>query len=110
MQLNEEVCPVAESLLGEMYRANPEKLQTYIEGVPAFERALLAIYCRRRAHLASIGMKLAANCDRDDLIDAGGDFGAVLAEQARLTPEMPRPSKITLSSAALMHVIAQDLA
>ncbi|MEP7029867.1 MAG: hypothetical protein ABI830_02920 [Pseudolabrys sp.] len=110
MQLNEEVCPVAESLLGDMYRATPEKLRGLIETVPSFKRALLAIYCRRRAHLASIGLALAANCDREDLIDAGGDFGAVLADQARLTPEMPRPPKITLSSAALMHVIAQDLA
>jgi hypothetical protein len=113
-QLNEEACPVSETLFGELYRANPHGLTALIETVPAGVRALLADYCYRRAHLASLGVAIAASCDRDDLIAAGSN-GAALYQRSRTPDEAPplshyeRRRKITLPNSATMKLIAQDL-
>ena len=107
--LNEEQCPVAESVLGQLYRSSPQGLAPLIEAVPAFTRAVLAVYCGRRAHLASIGLAIASICEKDSLIDAGGDFGAKLFEQARRTVDPQKRPKISLSNGSLMKVICEDL-
>jgi hypothetical protein len=113
-QLNEEPCPVPENLFGELYRASPHGLAALIETVPAPVRALLADYCYRRAHLASLGLAIAATCERDDLIAAGSN-GALLYERARAPEEPPalshfeRRRKVTLAGSATMKLIAQDL-
>ncbi|MGC1982147.1 MAG: hypothetical protein WA711_15655, partial [Pseudolabrys sp.] len=107
--LNEEQCPVAESVLGQLYRSSPQGLAPLIEAVPAFTRAVLAVYCGRRAHLASIGLAIASICEKDSLIDAGGDFGAKLFEQARRTVDPQKRPKISLSNGSLMRVICEDL-
>ena len=107
--LNEEQCPVAESVLGQLYRSSPQGLAPLIETVPAFTRAVLAVYCGRRAHLASIGLAIASICEKDSLIDAGGDFGAKLFEQARRTVDPQKRPKISLSNGSLMRVICEDL-
>ncbi len=110
MQLNEETCPVPESVLGQLYRASPQGLTALIETVPPIARATLAIYCRRRGHLASLALTIASTCNKDDLIDAGGDFGANLFEQARSRPEVTDGRrKVSLSEIPLMKAIAQDL-
>jgi hypothetical protein len=110
-QLNEEACPVSETLFGELYRANPHGLTTLIETVPAQVRALLADYCYRRAHLASLGLAIAASCEREDLIAAGSN-GAALYHRSR-TPDEPAPlspherrRKITLPGSATMKLSA----
>jgi hypothetical protein len=75
---------------------------------------MLAIYCARRAHLNAIALAVAATCDKEDLIDFGGDSGAVLFERAR----RPRPvvaephtrRSVSLSQGTLMKVVVdQDL-
>ena len=109
-QLNEEPCPVSESLLGDMYRANPEGLAKLIETVPPYVRALLAMYCRRRAHLSGMALAVAASCDKDALIIAGGDAGALLYEQARHAPGSAAPAaKVSVARAPFMKLVAQDL-
>lgn len=131
MPLNEEACPVAESVLGQLYRASPHGLAELIETVPAETRAMLAVYCYRRAHLVSVALAVAANCDEDDLNWHGGKLGADLFAKSR-TAEVAYESfhtqrrKISLSKGtirqlspledapeaphlALMKVVAQDL-
>ena len=44
------------------------------------------MYCYRRAHLASIGLAIAATCEEDDLTAFGGNAGAVLFERSREAP------------------------
>lgn len=114
MQLNEEVCPVPESVLGQLYRASPQGLTALIETVSPNVRAMLAVYCYRRAHLASIGLAIAASCDEDDLTMHGGNLGADLfaksrSPQAAMHSARGQRPKISLSNGALMTVIAQDL-
>lgn len=113
-QLNEEACPVPESLFGELYRASPHGLAALIETVPASVRALLADYCYRRSHLASLGLAIAASCEYEDLVAAGSN-GAILYHRSRTPDEEPvlshyeRRRKVTLPTSATMKLIAQDL-
>lgn len=114
MQLNEEACPVPESVLGQLYRASPQGLPALIETVSPNARAMLAVYCYRRAHLASIGLTIASSCAEDDLTMHGGNLGADLFVKSRSATAVTESSrgqrqKISLSQGALMHVIAQDL-
>jgi hypothetical protein len=69
--LEEEPCPIADQMLGDKYRASAHGLNELIATVSPTARALLAVYCYRRAHLASIGLAIAATCEEDDLISLG---------------------------------------
>jgi len=90
-RVEDEPCPVADKMLGEMYRADPHGLNELIATVPPTARALLAVYCYRRAHLASIGLAIAATCEEDDLTSLGGNAGAMLFERSRKAPQ-PSPT------------------
>ena len=108
----EEVCPVPEALLGDLYRASPEGLHALVESVPAPVRAMLAVYCSRRAHLAVLGLAVASTCERSELVNSGGQLGAAIFVQSRqalhVAPEKRR--KVTLSSGSYFPlVVAQDL-
>ncbi len=85
--LEDEPCPVSDEILGEMYRASAHGLNELIATVSPTARALLAVYCYRRAHLSSIGLAIAATCDKDDLSWFGGNAGAVLFERSREAPQ-----------------------
>ncbi len=85
--LEDESCPVADQMLGEMYRASAHGLNELIARVSPPARALLAVYCYRRAHLASIGLAIAATCEEDDLTSLGGNAGATLFERSREAPK-----------------------
>ena len=84
--LEDEPCPISDETLGEMYRANAHGLNELIATISPTARVLLAVYCYRRAHLASIGLAIAATCDKDDLADWGGNVGAALFERSREPP------------------------
>jgi hypothetical protein len=107
MPLEDETCPVADEMLGEMYRASAHGLNELISTVSPAARAQLAVYCYRRGHLASIGLAIAATCEKDDLTFSGGNAGAILFERSREAPALSlgdvRPNgrrKITLASGA----------
>jgi hypothetical protein len=85
--LEDEPCPVPDEMLGEMYRASAHGLSEIIATVSPTARALLAIYCYRRAHLASIGLAIATTCEKDDLTWLGGNAGAALFERSRESPQ-----------------------
>jgi len=84
--LEEEPCPIGDEMLGEMYRASAHGLNDLVATVSPAARALLAVYCFRRAHLASIALAIAATCEKDDLTARGGHAGAVLFERSREAP------------------------
>ena len=85
--LEDEACPVSDEVLGALYRANAHGLNELIATVSPTARAVLAVYCYRRAHLASIGLAIAATCEKDDLAWFGGNAGVVLFERSRETPQ-----------------------
>src|ERR1700689_2009619 len=105
--LEDEPCPVPDEMLGEMYRASPNGLSELIATVSPTARVLLAVFCYRRAHLASIGLAIAATCEKDDLTWVGGNAGAALFERSREAPQSSTDirancrQKITLASEPL---------
>jgi len=107
----EEQCPVEDSLLGELYRAPPEKLSDLLGSISPTVRAALALYCHKRAHLAELSLAIASTCDLADMVSVGGMAGRVLYAKSRAAPVVVagKRSKITLSTGPLSYVIAQDL-
>ena len=75
-ELADDVCPVRDELLGALYRANDLFVPGFVYTLAPDIRALLALFCYRRSHLHSIGLALAASCDKDSLVWAGGSVGS----------------------------------
>ena len=74
-----------------------------VESVPAEVRAMLAIFCSRRAHLASLGLAIASTCERDHLMRSGGELGALIFTQSREVPATipERRRKVSLARSSL---------
>jgi len=87
----DEVCPVRDEFLGELYRAAEDRVSDLVATVRPDIRALLALYCYRRSHLHTRGLAIAASCDQDDLVRSGGYVGALLFARSR---EAPSPAPI----------------
>ena len=109
--LEDEPCPVPDEILGKMYRSSAHGLNELIATVSPTARVLLAVYCYRRAHLASIGLAIAATCDKDDLSLYGGNAGTVLFERSREDPQASSPDthssrrrRITLAEGPLRQL------
>jgi hypothetical protein len=111
----DEVCPVREELLGELYRASKLGLPVLLSTVAPDIRVLLALFCYRRSHLHTIGLAIAADCDEDELVRSGGPVGAALFAKSRESPQ-PRPvashyaqrRKITLATGPLRKMARID--
>jgi hypothetical protein len=108
-------CPVADELLGKMYRASEHGLETLIASVSSDVRAMLALFCYRRAHLHELALTIAASCDQRELIEAGGRAGSVLFALARQSAPRQRAASssgsrkaITLSTAPLTSFAPLD--
>src|SRR5271169_2053241 len=82
--LSEETCPISEEQLGTPYRASQLGLSELVSSVGSEARALLALYCYRRAHLQNIGLAIATTCSEADL-DRLGASGALLFSRSRDT-------------------------
>jgi len=73
-----DVCPVGDELLGSLYRASEHGLPQLVESVSADVRAMLALFCYKRAHLHSMSLAIAATCSERDLVEQGGIVGSTL--------------------------------
>jgi hypothetical protein len=80
---DDEVCPVRDEFLGDLYRADEHGVSDLVASVTPDIRALLALYCYRRSHLHTRGLAIAASCDQDDLVRSGGHVGAFLFARSR---------------------------
>ncbi len=107
-------CPVGEELLGSLYRASEHGLSELVESVSPDVRAMLALFCYRRNHLHSMGIAIAATCNKRDLVEQGGVVGSTLFAMSREAPsDAPTPSAygkrtITLSTKPLTTFAAVD--
>jgi hypothetical protein len=103
-----DVCPVRDELLGEMYRANKNGLPQLVASVSSEVRAMLALFCYRRSHLYSLALSIAASCSEQELIQFGGRVGSTLYALSRESAARAMPSSscgnrkpITLSTKPL---------
>src|ERR1700754_1727258 len=62
-----DACPVGDELLGTLYRASEHGLAELVETVSSDVRAMLALFCYRRAHLHSMSLAIEANYSTRDL-------------------------------------------
>jgi hypothetical protein len=109
---DDDFTPVSETLLFRLYDASRSGLPLPIADIPPHLRSTVALYCYRRGHLEDTAVRIAATCDEDDLVFAGGRAGSALFNKSRLLCSSPKPlesaprSKITLAvlqGAAMVH-------
>jgi hypothetical protein len=109
----DDVCPVRDELLGELHRANDLFIPGFVYGLAPDVRASLALFCYRRTHLHSMGLAIAARCEEDSLVWAGGSVGAFVfacsrqASQREVQSPRADRRKITLATGVL-RVFADD--
>jgi hypothetical protein len=104
-----EGCPVPDELIGRLYISPIQEIDTIVSQLQPGPRGSLAAFCYSRAHLRDIGLAIAATCDLETLIDAGGRAGTNLFELSRERPAEPkqpyswmRRSHISLASTATL--------
>jgi hypothetical protein len=116
---DDDGCPVPDELIGRLYRSPQHGINELVSGLSMSRRGSLAAFCYGRAHLRDIGLAIAATCDLETLVVAGGRAGTFLFEQSRELPndEKPRfsskqakvslaPIKSTHPSETSLNVIA----
>ena len=98
---------VPEELIGRLHRATEATLLDLMDRFTSQERANLAMFCYRKAHLRRIGLAIAATCDMPSLVAQWGTvLGQAIFAQSRdggLDPDPVRVShrpKITLARSA----------
>jgi hypothetical protein len=105
-----DVCPVGDDLLGQLYRAHENGLSALVSSVSSDVRAMLALYCYRRSHLHSMGVAVATTCEERDLVQWGGRVGSTLfaisRENSATRAAAPLSGRrtITLSTAPLSQI------
>jgi hypothetical protein len=105
---DDDICPVRDEVLGELYNASKLGLPALVATVPPDARAMLALFCYHRSHLHSLGLSIAASCEEEELVRYGGRVGAILFTRSREAPQ-PQPlaphqanrRKITLATGPL---------
>jgi hypothetical protein len=105
---------VPEELVGRLYRLGESAVLDLLAGLSSTERANLAMFCYRKAHLHRTGLAIAATCDRDTLIQAWGTaLGQAIFTQSReRAPDrviVGRRSRITLASSTQLLPIASAI-
>src|SRR3954469_16642672 len=98
MITDDEECPVSEELLGRLYRSTHHDINELISGLSGSRRGSLAAFCYGRAHLRDIGLAIAATCDLETLVSAGGRAGNFLYEQSRELPNLDKPRSFSKQS------------
>jgi hypothetical protein len=61
----EEICPISEQLLFNLYDAAKRGSPVPVAEVPPERRSSVALFCYRRSHLEGAALVLAANCDEE---------------------------------------------
>src|SRR6476659_8524459 len=79
----DEICPISEQLLFSLYDAAKRGLPVPVSDVPKDRRSSVALFCYRRSHLENAALAVAATCDEEDLVDAGGLLGRTLFLKSR---------------------------
>lgn len=78
-----DLCPVRDELLGQMYRASEHGLPQLVASVSPDVRAMLALFCYRKSHLYSLALTIAGTCSEQDLVQFGGRVGSTLYALSR---------------------------
>ncbi len=103
---DEDVCPVDDVLLCEVYKAGKAGLTSVTASLDPHLRAMLALFCFRRTHLYDLALALAAVSSRADLVRAGASVGAALFDRSR--EELEPPSFSALAARKKISLAARS--
>ncbi len=78
-----ETCPVKDEILKRLLDSALNATAEIGSQLPDEQRAALAIYCYRRSHWRRIGLQLAAQCSKADLVREAGTAGELIYLQSR---------------------------
>jgi hypothetical protein len=86
-----------DEVLARVIRAEEQTIPDIVGGLPASQRATLAVFCYARAHLHHIGVAIAATCDRFALVQASPSdaAGNVLFELSRQQHKPDAPEHVS---------------
>jgi len=97
-----------DEVIGRLHGCPTRSIDGLVSNLPGDHRGNLAVFCYGRAHLHEASLAIAATCNLDALVHAGGKSGAFLFEQSRRPPETDhifsraRRVRISLERAAAM--------
>jgi hypothetical protein len=103
----EEPCPVTDELFAKLLASSQQDVNLIVDNIDPALRATLALYCYRRAHLAQIGLAIAATCPQETLAwwgGAGGNSLFLASREEVLSSSASRRPKITLASGPLRQM------
>jgi len=102
---------VPEDLVGRLYGASESAVADLVADYSPDQRANLAMFFYRKAHLRPIGLAIAATCDFPTLVQAWGlERGQALFDRshhsapASASPSSPARPRITLARSATFHL------
>jgi hypothetical protein len=78
-----ETCPVTDDILKKLLDSALNATAEITGQWPAAQRAAMAVYCYRRAHLRRLGLQLAAQCEQSDLVREAGTAGEMIYLQSK---------------------------
>jgi hypothetical protein len=97
---------VPDDLIARLYGASDSAVADLMAGYSSDQRANLAMFCYRKAHLRPIGLAIAATCDFATLVGVWGPArGQALFDQSHdCAPASVRRPKITLAKFPTFHL------
>jgi len=104
----EEICPISDQLLFSLYDAAKRGLPVPVAEVPPEKRSSVALFCYRRSHLEGAALAVAATCDEDDLVDAGGPLGRTLFLKSRSVPSSAKNESLNSLSALALSIASMQ--
>jgi hypothetical protein len=104
----EEICPISEQLLFNLYDAAKRGLPVPVGEVPPERRSSVALFCYRRSHLEEAALAVAATCDEEDLVEIGGPLGRALFLKSRNVPSPAKKQSLRSSSALALSIAAMQ--
>jgi hypothetical protein len=103
-----------DDVIGRLHGCPTRSIEGLISNLPENERGRLATFCYVRAHLHEVALAIAATCNVEALVHAGGKPGNFLFEQSRLRPKAEqsdpgaRRAKISLATNASRRMLVEE--
>jgi hypothetical protein len=92
-------CPVSDSILSRLYRAEPAEIRAIAMDLPELQRMQLAAFCYARSHLREVGREVALVCNTETLTNvAGRGLGASFSHREHIERARVLRPKVTLAS------------
>jgi hypothetical protein len=104
-----------DEVIGRLHASPTRGIDGLVSNLPEGHRGNLAVFCYSRAHLHEVALAIAATCNLDALVQAGGKPGNFLFEQSRQRLQRvqydpgARRAKISLATNASRQMLDTEL-